>query len=170
MESNANSLARYIRERGIQAGDKVGLILGKSVELYIAMLGIIKYGAAYVPIDADYPRDRVKYILENSKVSLTVTSSSIAVLLAFMITLFYLIMNVTQLINFQVNALSVLKPGVTPNDLSLHNIYFRLYRKSKGVQIEHKSICNLVRASQKIYQIRPEDRVYQGSQLLLMLL
>ena len=162
IESNANRLARYLRERGIQAGDKVGLILGKSVELYIAMLGIMKSGAAYVPIDADYPPDRVKYILENSKVSLTVTSSSIASSFGLYDNTLLLDHERDTIDKFSGKRLKRTETGVTPNDLSYIIYTSGSTGRPKGVQIEHKSVCNLVRASQKIYHIKPEDRVYQG--------
>ena len=162
IDSDANRLAWYLRERGIQSGDKVGLILEKSAEMYVAMLGIMKSGAAYVPIDASYPPDRVKYIIENSEVSLTITSSSIAC--------FFGLYNNTLLLDHErdiIDKFSGKRPkrtetGVTPNDLCYIIYTSGSTGRPKGVQIEHKSICNLVRASQDIYQIKPEDRVYQG--------
>jgi non-ribosomal peptide synthetase-like protein len=162
IDSDANRLAWYLRERGIQSGDKVGLILEKSAEMYVAMLGIMKSGAAYVPIDASYPPDRVKYIIENSEVSLTITSSSIAC--------FFGLYNNTLLLDHErdiIDKFSGKRPkrtetGVTPKDLCYIIYTSGSTGRPKGVQIEHKSICNLVRASQDIYQIKPEDRVYQG--------
>jgi non-ribosomal peptide synthetase component F len=76
-DSNANRLARYLREKCIHNGDKADLVLEKSGELYTSMLGIMNSGAVYVLIYPGCPNDRVKYLLENSKASLTVTSSSI---------------------------------------------------------------------------------------------
>jgi non-ribosomal peptide synthetase-like protein len=162
IDSNANRLARYLREKGIQTGDKVGLILGKSVELYIAMLGIMKAGAAYVPIDAYYPPDRVKYILENSEVSLTITSSSIASFFGLRDGTLLLDHEHDIIDKFLAQRLKRTETGVTPNDLSYIIYTSGSTGRPKGVQLEHKSVCNLVRASQKIYQIKPEDRVYQG--------
>ncbi len=162
IESNANRLARYLRERGIQTGNKIGLILEKSVELYIAMLGIMKSGAAYVPIDADYPADRVKYILENSEVSLTVTKSSIAGFFGLYDNTLLLDHEHEIIDKFSDKRLERTETGVTPNDLCYIIYTSGSTGRPKGVQIEHKNVCNLVRASQKIYQIQPIDRVYQG--------
>lgn len=162
IDSSANRLARYLRERGIQTGDKIGLILEKSAELYISMLGILKSGAAYVPIDAGYPKDRVKYILENSEVSITITSSSLAG--------FFDLYENTLLFDREIDIIdrfSGKRLKRTETDVRPENLSYIIYTsgstgRPKGVQIEHKSVCNLVRASQKIYQIKPEDRVYQG--------
>ncbi|MDQ1252321.1 MAG: hypothetical protein QG646_1442 [Euryarchaeota archaeon] len=162
IDSDANRLAWYLREREIQTGDKVGLILEKSPELYIAMLGIMKAGAAYVPIDVDYPTDRVKYILENSKVSLTVTTSSIADFFGIHDNTLLLDQERDIIEKFSSKRLERAETGVTPDDLGYIIYTSGSTGRPKGVQIEHKSVCNLVRASQKIYQVKPNDRVYQG--------
>ncbi|HWR24956.1 MAG TPA: amino acid adenylation domain-containing protein, partial [Methanosarcina sp.] len=162
IDSNANRLARYLRERGIKTGNKVALILEKSADLYIAMLGIMKSGAAYVPIDPVYPEDRVKYIIENSAVSLTITSSEIAGFFELYSNTLLLDQERDIINEFSDNRLERAETGVTPEDLSYIIYTSGSTGRPKGVQIEHKSVCNLVRASQKIYEIRPEDRVYQG--------
>ncbi|MDP4197466.1 MAG: amino acid adenylation domain-containing protein, partial [Bacteroidota bacterium] len=162
IDSDANRLAWHLRKRGIQTGDKVGLILEKSAELYIAMLGIMKSGASYVPIDPGYPEDRVKYIIENSGVSLTVTSSEIAGFFGLNDNTLLLDYESGMIEKFSDKRLKRTETGVTPNDLSYIIYTSGSTGRPKGVQIEHKSVCNLVRASQNIYKIKPEDRVYQG--------
>ena len=162
VNSYANRLARYLREKGVHSGDTVGLILEKSADLYITMLGIMKAGAAYVPIDSGYPKDRVEYIIENSGVSLTVTSSAIARFYGLCDNILLLDQEREIIEKFSDKRLKRTETGVMPNDLAYIIYTSGSTGRPKGVQIEHKSICNLVRASQKIYQIRPEDRVYQG--------
>src|SRR6266576_6926749 len=66
LESRANRLARHLRGRGVGRGSIVAMLLPRSVDAYAALLGILKSGAAYVPIDPEYPADRVAYILEDS--------------------------------------------------------------------------------------------------------
>lgn len=67
LNEKANSLARILRRDGLKANDIVGLITEKSIEMIIGILAVIKAGGAYLPIDIEYPIDRVKYILDNSK-------------------------------------------------------------------------------------------------------
>ena len=55
LERRANQLARFLRTRGVRRGDCVGLWLPRSLDTCIALLGILKAGAAYVPLDPDYP-------------------------------------------------------------------------------------------------------------------
>ncbi|QNN43951.1 non-ribosomal peptide synthetase [Pedobacter roseus] len=63
----SNRLAHYLREvHGIGAGDLVGILQDRSDLLIVSILGVLKSGGAYVPIDPDYPRDRIDYMLKDS--------------------------------------------------------------------------------------------------------
>lgn len=73
LNEKANSLARLLKEKKIKAQQIVGIMIEKSIEMIIAILAIQKAGAAYVPIDPDYPEERVKYMLNDCKVSLLLT-------------------------------------------------------------------------------------------------
>src|SRR2546422_170172 len=78
LESRANRLARHLRGRGVGRGSIVAMLLPRSVDAYAALLGILKSGAAYVPIDPEYPADRVAYILEDSGAGALVTTAELA--------------------------------------------------------------------------------------------
>jgi non-ribosomal peptide synthetase component F len=58
LEERSNQLAHLLRDRGIRKGDRVGLYFPKSLESLVAMFGILKAGAAYVPLDPDQPAAR----------------------------------------------------------------------------------------------------------------
>jgi hypothetical protein len=66
VNEKANRLARFLVESGVTPGKIVGILLNRSPELYIAMLAVLKAGAAYLPLDISYPPDRIKYIIEDS--------------------------------------------------------------------------------------------------------
>src|SRR6266480_1543696 len=78
LERRANRLSRHLRARGVQRGSLVALLLPRSADAYAALLGILKAGAAYVPLDPEYPADRVSYILEDSGAGALVTTADLA--------------------------------------------------------------------------------------------
>jgi amino acid adenylation domain-containing protein len=73
MDARANRLARLLRERGVQSGDFVGVCLERSFEMVIGLLAILKAGAAYVPLDPEYPRERLAFMLEDCAPTVTLT-------------------------------------------------------------------------------------------------
>lgn len=76
----ANRFAHYlIRHYGLKAEDKVAVLLPRNIDLSVALLGILKTGAAYVPLDNAYPKARIAYILEHSRAALLVSADSDAV-------------------------------------------------------------------------------------------
>jgi non-ribosomal peptide synthetase component F len=78
LDSDSNRLARFLKKQGIQRGTAVGICLERSNDLIMGVLGILKAGAAYVPIDPGYPRDRIAYMLENSGMRALITQSALA--------------------------------------------------------------------------------------------
>ena len=67
MDEATNRIANGLRQRGVKVGDRVALLLPRTSRLILALFGVMKAGAAYIPCDPDYPADRVKLILEDSE-------------------------------------------------------------------------------------------------------
>jgi amino acid adenylation domain-containing protein len=80
LDERSNQLAHHLRCQGIGAGDVVGIRLGRSVDLTVAMLGILKAGAAYLPLDPAYPADRTDFMLRDSSARTVVTAAELALL------------------------------------------------------------------------------------------
>lgn len=78
LDGRANRLARHLRGRGVGRGSVVALLLPRSVDTYAALLGILKTGSAYVPIDPEYPAEHVAFILEDSGAAALVTTAELA--------------------------------------------------------------------------------------------
>jgi amino acid adenylation domain-containing protein len=77
INDDANRLAHLLVKKGIGPGSLVGIFLERSPEVVIALLGVLKAGAAYVPLDASYPLERIKLMLDDAAVSGVITVSSI---------------------------------------------------------------------------------------------
>jgi amino acid adenylation domain-containing protein len=78
LNARANQLAHYLMSFGINADDRVGICLERSVEMLIAVLGTLKAGAAYVPLDPAYPSERLSFMLADSQCKSVLTSASLA--------------------------------------------------------------------------------------------
>lgn len=76
LDRRANRLAHLLRGLGVREGSRVGILLGRSEETYAAILGVLKAGAAYVPLDPSFPPDRLAYIVEDADVRDLVTTST----------------------------------------------------------------------------------------------
>ncbi|WP_426668317.1 Pls/PosA family non-ribosomal peptide synthetase [Mucilaginibacter sp. McL0603] len=152
-------IAAYLIKNGIGCKSNVGVWWQRGFELHAAILGIIKAGAAYVPVDREIPAERVEVIME--EVGATACFSM-------------------QQLNVQCKLLQVppsplkgeLKTaspplggggaGPQPNDCAYVLYTSGSTGKPKGIPISHKQICHLVRAEQTVFNIKPEDKVYQG--------
>lgn len=82
LNEHANRIAHGLDEQGVKPGDIVAFMLPRRSYLIAAMFGILKAGAAYLPIDPDYPQDRIDYMLEDSGAAYLITEENIHMLLA----------------------------------------------------------------------------------------
>ncbi|MCB0020843.1 MAG: amino acid adenylation domain-containing protein, partial [Anaerolineales bacterium] len=75
LNSRANQLAHHLAALGVKRGDLIGLSMARSAEMMIGLFGIMKAGAAYLPLDPDYPLDRLHFILEDAAAPLLITQA-----------------------------------------------------------------------------------------------
>ena len=166
LESRANRLARHLRSLGLGRGSVIAILLPRSPEAYAALLGVLKAGAAYVPIDPEYPRERVAFILDDSRAAALVTTAKLASpYAAFGGAVVRVDTDHTVIAARGSARLPREEVGVGARDLCYIIYTSGSTGRPKGVMIEHRSVCRLVRAEGEIYAARPDDRVYQGASL-----
>jgi non-ribosomal peptide synthetase-like protein len=151
LEEQSNRIAHFLQSQEIGQGSFVGLLMEKSPMLYAGMLGILKAGAAYVPIDPKHPADLIEFIAKDASLEAILVSQHMKLNLP---TPTYALENLP--------AGEPLPSGVTKDD-----VCYVIYTSGstgypKGVQVQHKSVSHLVQAESLIYSIEPKDRVYQG--------
>ena len=78
VEQRANALAHLLQRRGVGVGQAVGVMLDRGPDLYIAILAVLKAGAAYLPMDSGYPDDRLKFMASDAGIQVLVTSKNLA--------------------------------------------------------------------------------------------
>ncbi|HWX20434.1 MAG TPA: Pls/PosA family non-ribosomal peptide synthetase [Candidatus Binatia bacterium] len=166
LDGHANQLARFLRNCGIGRGECVGLLLPRSLDVYMALLCILKAGAAYVPLDPDYPADRVQFILADCKAGALVTTTALeGKATGFRGHVICLDEKRAAILSISAEGLERGEVGARARDLAYIIYTSGTTGRPKGVQIEHRSVCHLVRAESEIFQVRPNDRVYQGFSL-----
>ncbi len=74
LDRMAGMIAEQLQDAGVKVGDRVGLLLKEGVSQIAAIFGVLKCGAAYMPIDCAYPEDRIAYMVENSKAAAVITT------------------------------------------------------------------------------------------------
>ncbi|MCP4049835.1 MAG: amino acid adenylation domain-containing protein [bacterium] len=140
LNQQANKLARTLRSKGVKPDTIVGIMLEKSLEMIIGILGILKAGGAYLPLDAEYPFKRLEYMVKDSNTKTLLTQSD---LLKNILSMNYkgniiLLDNIDQSKEESTNLDYINKS----NDL-IYLIYTSgSTGKPKGIMIEHKSIVN----------------------------
>ena len=79
LERRANQMARYLRRQGVGAESRVGICLERGCDLVVALLGVLKAGGCYVPLDPEYPVERQQYMIADAGVKVVVTERRLAV-------------------------------------------------------------------------------------------
>ena len=166
LDNRANQAARYLLDQGLKAGDRIGLLFDKSVHSYVALLAVLKIGAAYVPFDAGFPTDRIAFILEDAGVKAILSVSRYREKLADFTVNKIFFDEVQQQISEKPTARLTDQENPPSSDQLFYVIYTSgTTGKPKGVAIEHAGICNFVQVAGEVYGIRESDRCYQGMTL-----
>ncbi len=151
LNDKANQLARLLIERGAKSNDNIALIVDRSFEMIIGMLAILKCGGAYVPIDPEYPEDRIKYILENSNVSAVLVDKDYGLLYKNIIQIDF-----DEICRFSNENLCIHKDS---KDLAYIIYTSGSTGAPKGVMIEHHSAINLIGWVNKEFSVSERDNL-----------
>ncbi|MCD6373887.1 MAG: amino acid adenylation domain-containing protein [Caldisericaceae bacterium] len=147
LNARANQLAHYLLAQNIQKEERVGICLDRSFEMVVTMLAVLKAGAAYVPIDPDYPLDRIHYMLNDADMKIVLTKSSFAGKLNSSKNLVF-IDTLNELKDY-----SIKNPAIP---IEAHNLAYLIYTsgstgKPKGTMLQHGGLVNTLLATAKRY-------------------
>ena len=159
LNERANQLARFLRKRGIGQESRVGICLRRSLELPVAILAVLKAGAACVPLDPAYPKERLSYMLEDSETPLVLTQPG-------------LLSEVTdfdaEVVNlepdwkaFAQESRENVRSGVDPENLAYVIYTSGSTGKPRGVLLMHGGLVNHNVAAAKLFGITSADRMAQ---------
>ncbi|HTE24871.1 non-ribosomal peptide synthetase [Flavitalea sp.] len=152
----SDQFAAQLNAAGTTSGDVIGLMVERSPLVLIAMLAIMKTGAAYVPVDPEYPKDRIRYMLEDSSAKFLLTSQKYAG--SNNLTLTELLIE-DLLKNMDELSSSYSPKGITENDLAYILYTSGSTGKPKGVRIMHYNLVNMLFSFRQILGIKSSDRM-----------
>ncbi|MEY6549711.1 amino acid adenylation domain-containing protein [Bacillus cereus] len=140
LHEKSNQVARYLQEKGVGKGSLVGVLAQRCPDTIVNILGILKTGAAYVPVDPEYPQERIDYILNNSQCDLLLTPDV-----------------------YSKEGLHSCSIEDVENESSPDDIAYIIYTsgstgKPKGVIITHESAVNTILDMNQKFQVNEDDR------------
>ena len=158
LDSRANQLAHYLRDKGVGPDVCVGICAERSPQLLIGLLAIIKAGGAYVPLDPEYPQERVSFMLRDSGVELLLTQSHLLTDLSVDEGVTAITLDTLHLDNWPRSA-----PGLHLNG---DNLAYVIYTSGstgqpKGVGNTHAALAERLQWMQATYQLTPDDVLMQ---------
>ncbi len=152
LDAEANKVANALVERGVQRGDRITILLKRTSRQFIAIYGILKTGAAYIPCDPDYPDDRISYIIENSGARYVLSDQNRG---------FSNELDIDRLLENQNRTNPHVE--VDPEDLAYLIYTSGSTGRPKGVAVRHRNIANAmtpVEQNRHIYALSQGEHVF----------
>jgi amino acid adenylation domain-containing protein len=155
LEARANRLAQALRQRGARPGVYVGLCLSRGFELVVALLGIAKSGAAYLPLDPDHPRERLAFMVADAAVLMVVTEKAYESLFST---------PTLVLDGDDRESIDAQQPLRLPRLSSPRDVCYTIFTSGstgqpKGVVLSHRAVINTLDWITRTFEVGPGDRL-----------
>jgi amino acid adenylation domain-containing protein/non-ribosomal peptide synthase protein (TIGR01720 family) len=160
LNEQSNRIAHYLKEQGVTKETLVAICIERGNNMITGILGILKAGAAYVPVDIDYPKERISYILEDTKAAIVLSGSTGKEILKG---------QTAEIVELDNNKAIADQSSENPNiAIDPNQLAYIMYTsgstgKPKGVMVEHESIANYSKGFINYFGITASDKVLQQS-------
>jgi amino acid adenylation domain-containing protein len=156
LDARANRLARYLRSLGVGPGGLVGVCLPRGLDLVPALLGVLKSGAGYLPLDPEAPADRLRFITADAGAAVVVTDSVLADRFAVDFD------GSLVLLDRDAPAIDRLDPGNLPRTARPDDLIYTIYTsgstgRPKGVCLDHANVVRLFDTTRRQFSFGTED-------------
>jgi amino acid adenylation domain-containing protein/thioester reductase-like protein len=147
LNDRANQLAHHLQHLGVKPGVLVSICVERSLEMFVALLGVLKSGGTYIPLDPGYPKDRLEFMMEDSRSSVLITHGGLDTSLKTNPNLqrVYLDRDAETIAQCSDSNLNV---ELTENDLAYVIYTSGSTGKPKGVQVKHNAVVNFLKSMQ----------------------
>ena len=160
LNAKSNQLARLLREKDIKQDQLVGIMMERSLEMIVGLLGILKSGGAYLPIDPEYPEERIRFMIEDSQSEILLTQSWLSGEVGFDGEKINL-----DDIKLYTGRTDNLKQLTRANDLAYVIYTSGSTGKPKGVMVEHGNVVNLALGQKNRFNVNEHDHILQLSSI-----
>nr|WP_251036222.1 non-ribosomal peptide synthetase [Paenibacillus sp. ISL-20] len=156
LNARANQIARYLRKMGVVQDQTVAIVMERSLEMIVGILGILKAGAAYLPIDPEYPADRIAFMLEDSSSDCVVIQSHLSKCIPKTYT--------GKILDLNSGEFHIEDEANPDYECALTSLAYVIYTSGttgnpKGVMIEHRNISNTLQWRREMYGLACSDTV-----------
>ncbi|MGB8507384.1 MAG: amino acid adenylation domain-containing protein, partial [Pyrinomonadaceae bacterium] len=170
LNARANQLAHFLRTRGVGPEFIVGLCLERSHELVVALLATLKAGGAYLPLDPNYPPQRLRYMVEDAGCRLVLTMKALAAGLSSESPAGESSGAEVLCLDERRKEIEEQDAGNVSSGIGPENLAYIIYTsgstgKPKGVMLRHRGGCNLIAAQIRAFDLGPDNRVLQFASL-----
>ena len=160
LNARANQLGHYLRAAGVGPEVLVGVCVERSVEMIVAVLGILKAGGAFVPLNPLYPQERLSFMIEDAGLSLLLTEQALLAQLPELSGLR------TLCVDAEAVRLAAQPSQNLANGAGADNLAYVIYTSGstgqpKGVLVQHRGVCNLALAQAQVFGVSAASRVLQ---------
>jgi amino acid adenylation domain-containing protein len=153
INSRANQLARHLLRRGLEPEARVGVMLPRTPDALVALLAIFKAGGCYLPLDPEYPPERLAFMLDDAAVSLLITEESLRV---------HLPEQATPVITLDDEQLAEQSIENVENEVRPEQLAYIIYTsgstgRPKGVSVEHRQLLHTLQSAQEVLKLTEAD-------------
>jgi len=159
LDERSNQVAHYLISRGIHAESIIGISIERSPEMVVAMLGVLKAGAAYVPIDPTYPQGRIEYMFSDASLSLILTRKYLVSKFSRSAAAICLLEDDTVEISSQ--PVSAPQVSIFPENLAYIIYTSGSTGQPKGTMLHHRGLFNALISTRRNYQVTEESQLLQ---------
>jgi amino acid adenylation domain-containing protein len=159
----ANKLARYLQRLGVGPEVFVGIFTDRSLEMLVGLFAILKAGGAYLPLDPEYPPERIGFMIENSQARVVLTQS--ALLHRLPDTTAPAICLDSDSPTFSDESSENLQASAVPDSLAYVIYTSGSTGRPKGVLVAHRGVTNMIEASLKLFEVDSSSRILQAASL-----
>jgi amino acid adenylation domain-containing protein len=160
LNQRANQLAHYLRKLGVRPEDRVGVCVERSMEMVIGLLGVLKAGGVYVPLDPGYPAERLRYMVEDSRPLVVLAQAHLRELFSQVDDRVTIVEMEAGVAVWSIDDESNLVASHL--GLSAKNAAYVIYTsgstgRPKGVVVEHRGLVNTLIHAQKMIEVNDDD-------------